>query len=217
MGWFESPVVAPPPPPTLLSRTLSMELVVVFLMGLCTGLLLPYIYHVLFHRYATVKDIPESSFDNEVSLRGTVVAVSDGDTFRLRHMPWLTGVGSYDGKKLTENTLQIRLAGIDTPEIAHFGKPCQPYAKEAKAQLTSMLQGRIVTVRLLRRDQYGRAVCMVTYGTWPFSYQNVSEELLKFGLARVYRLGGAAYGGLLDTFNALEAEAQAARLHIWSD
>ncbi|RHZ38443.1 hypothetical protein DYB26_011124 [Aphanomyces astaci] len=85
-----------------------------------------------FQRFSTVKDIPDACFHQRMTLRGTVVSVSDGDTFRLRHMPlWRT--------------------------ILFLGKECQPYAKEAKAWLVHELKGAVVTVTLLRRDQYGRA------------------------------------------------------------
>ncbi|ETV92161.1 hypothetical protein, variant [Aphanomyces invadans] len=127
------------------------------------------------------------------------------------------GVGSFPPKKLKEHTLQIRLAGVDTPEMPHFGKECQPYAKEAKAWLLNELKDRVVTVTLLRRDQYGRAVCMVAYReSWWNGTKNVSEVLLRRGLAKVYRLSGAEYGGLLDNFNALENQAKEAKLNIWS-
>ncbi|ETV92160.1 hypothetical protein H310_13410 [Aphanomyces invadans] len=192
------------------------ELGVVFVAGLVTGLITPHIMQA-FHRLSTVKDVPDAWFTQHRRLRGTVVAVSDGDTFRMRHMPWLRGVGSFPPKKLKEHTLQIRLAGVDTPEMPHFGKECQPYAKEAKAWLLNELKDRVVTVTLLRRDQYGRAVCMVAYReSWWNGTKNVSEVLLRRGLAKVYRLSGAEYGGLLDNFNALENQAKEAKLNIWS-
>ncbi|KAG9398359.1 putative endonuclease lcl3 [Aphanomyces cochlioides] len=198
----------------------------VFILGVIAGYILPrFMLHL--RRYETVKDIPETCFEQNATFRGQVVAVSDGDTFRVRHVPFLRGAGSYDGK-MTDHTLQIRLAGIDTPELPHFGRECQPYAKEAKAWLESAIKGATVTVQLLRRDQYGRAgrsyrllviesflVCMVTQGTWPFT-KNLSDELLKVGLAKVYRLSEAVYGGRLDLFNALEAQAKQARLNVWS-
>lgn len=44
-----------------------------------------------------------------------------------------------EGKKKSDETLQIRLYAVDCPEIAHFGNPAQPFSAEAK------------TVRLLGR------------------------------------------------------------------
>ena len=38
-----------------------------------------------------------------------------------------------EGKKKSEQTLQIRLYAVDCPEIAHFGNPAQPFSAEAKA------------------------------------------------------------------------------------
>ncbi|OMH80313.1 putative endonuclease LCL3 [Zancudomyces culisetae] len=46
-----------------------------------------------------------------------------------------------DKKKLvlSENTISIRLYGIDAPEMAHFGKAQQPFARESKQYLSDML------------------------------------------------------------------------------
>lgn len=38
-----------------------------------------------------------------------------------------------EGKKKSEQTLQIRLYAVDCPEVAHFGNPAQPFSAEAKA------------------------------------------------------------------------------------
>lgn len=55
------------------------------------------------------------------TLTGKVVRVADGDTVTL------------DGGE------KIRFAQIDTPEISHFGKPTQPFGKEAGAALRQMV------------------------------------------------------------------------------
>lgn len=53
-----------------------------------------------------------------------------------------------------------------------------------------------VRIKLLSRDQYARAVCSVSYPGlfWPLR-KDLSEELLKEGLAVMYRLKGAQYDG----------------------
>jgi micrococcal nuclease len=56
---------------------------------------------------------------------------------------------------------------------------------------------------------------MVHYGRWPFR-KNASEELLKSGLAHVYRQAGAVYGGRQEVFEQLEAKAKAEVINIWS-
>jgi micrococcal nuclease len=56
---------------------------------------------------------------------------------------------------------------------------------------------------------------MVHYGRWPFR-KNASEEILKAGLANVYRQAGAVYGGRLDVFDKIEAQAKKKKRGIWS-
>lgn len=103
----------------------------------------------------------------------------------------------------------------DTPETAKFGKSGQPFGEEAKEWLDATLKGKKLSLTLLHKDQYARAVCMVHYGRWPFR-KNVSEEILKAGLANVYRQAGAVYGGRLNEFEAIEQKAQKQKRGIWS-
>jgi len=72
----------------------------------------------------------------------------------------------------------------------------------------------IVSVKLLKKDQYSRAVATIRYGSWPFT-KDLSEELLKRGYAVVYRQGGAEYDGRKDKFEALEANAKAKKAGLW--
>ncbi|TMW62161.1 hypothetical protein Poli38472_009654 [Pythium oligandrum] len=183
-----------------------------FMAGICVGLLLPKLRQP-FRRFQTVDDIPMSFFHQERQLSATSVSISDGDTFRARHLPFWRGAGAYKGK-LSEHTLQIRLAGIDTPETPKFGNPGQPYGEEAKKWLADALDGKRLTLTLLHKDQYSRAVCMVHYGRWPFR-KNASEEILKAGLGHVYRQAGAVYGGRLVVMERLEAHAQKKKLGMW--
>ncbi|GAB9463764.1 hypothetical protein Gpo141_00001213 [Globisporangium polare] len=184
-----------------------------FVAGICVGLLLPKLRQP-FRRFSTVDDIPMKFFHEERQLTAVGVSYSDGDTFRARHVPFWRGAGAYTGKA-SEHTLQVRLAAIDTPETAKFGNAGQPFGDEAKKWLADHLSGKKLTLTLLHKDQYSRAVCMVEYGRWPFR-RNVSEEILKAGLANVYRQAGAVYGGKQEVFERLEAQAQKKKLGIWS-
>ncbi|KAE9194573.1 hypothetical protein PF002_g23558 [Phytophthora fragariae] len=148
------------------------------------------------------------------SLNTFIIAHFDGDTFRARHLPLFRGPGSFDGK-LSDHTLQIRLAGIDTPETAKFGNPGQPFGDDAKKWLASTLEGKKLTLTLLHKDQYARAVCMVQYGRWPFR-RDASEEILKVGLGQVYRQAGAVYGGKQEIYEGLEEKARKKKKGIWS-
>ncbi|KAF1775301.1 SNase-like [Phytophthora cactorum] len=166
----------------------------------CSALVWP------FRRFSTVEDLPNRLFHQEGKIKAVAVNFSDGDTFRARHLPLFRGAGSYDGK-LSDHTLQIRLAGIDTPETAKFGNPGQPFGDEAKKWLTSTLEGRKLTLALLHKDQYARVVCLVQYGRWPFR-RDASEEILKVGLGQVYRQAGAVYGGKQEVYEELEEKAR---------
>lgn len=64
---------------------------------------------------------------------------------------WLTA-------ELKDETLSIRIAGVDAPELAHFGNPAQPHARESLKWLTKTVEGKRVKVEMLRKDQYGRIV-----------------------------------------------------------
>lgn len=50
------------------------------------------------------------------------------------------------------------VAGVRVAQLAHFGAPEQPYAREAHAWLTKRLLHRTVTVDLYSKDRYGRVV-----------------------------------------------------------
>lgn len=60
--------------------------------------------------------------------------------------------------ELKDETLHIRIAGIDAPEAAHFGRPAQPHSAESLEWLRQTLLGKRVRCQLLRKDQYSRIV-----------------------------------------------------------
>ncbi|SPO21974.1 uncharacterized protein UTRI_01961_B [Ustilago trichophora] len=114
---------------------------------------------VLWWRY--FRRIPTAEYVTPAVLRyrkvlvGRVVTVGDADGFRFHHTPgppllrdWLypwpprtsKTKGAGGRTKLVRETISVRIAGVDAPESAHFGKPAQPFSKEAKAFLTSMVQ-----------------------------------------------------------------------------
>ncbi|CEM19483.1 unnamed protein product [Vitrella brassicaformis CCMP3155] len=174
--------------------------------------------------YKTVDDIPAEQFNKKAKLACRVVNVADGDTIRCRHVVDVgRGGGAQDEKgRLRDTTLSIRLYGVDTPETAKFGNAGQPYGEEAKAFVKERLQDQLVEVKLLRRDQYGRAIAAVTYQKPPaFLFfgggaVDVSQELVDNGLAVIYRGGGAEYNGNKDTLESLEQRAKQRRVNIWS-
>ncbi|KAJ1619354.1 hypothetical protein T492DRAFT_1086281 [Pavlovales sp. CCMP2436] len=183
------------------------------LLGIRLGRVRPF-----WRRWSSVHDIPASAFGDKAPLiRGRVVRVADGDTIRLLHTPtWFSKSRLSQGDIHTGTSLQLRLCTVDAPETAHFGKPAQPFGEDAKAFVEGKLLDRMVSVRLLMKDQYGRAVASVVRNRWPFR-SHISEELLRAGLAEVYRGGGAVYGPAGKAhYIALEAKAKHSRRGMWA-
>jgi endonuclease YncB( thermonuclease family) len=151
-------------------------------------------------------------------LRGRVVSVSDGDTVRFLHAPtWFHSSKLQEGVKLSDLALPIRVCTIDTPETAKFGKPGQPYGEEAKQCLEKLAMNKIVQIRLLQKDQYGRAVAELRSPGFLWWNQYADQQLLKAGLAEVYRGNGAVYGHLgKEAYIQLEQDAKDAKRGMWA-
>jgi endonuclease YncB( thermonuclease family) len=120
---------------------------------------------------------------------------------------------------LKDETLHIRIAGVDAPEAAHFGKLAQPGSAEALAFLKGLLEGKTIWTKLIRKDQYSRVVCalfsharripipdarllQVGLPYLPprflpsrfFKGKPVAFEMLRAGHATTYEQAGAEYG-----------------------
>ncbi|KAF4555822.1 Endonuclease-like protein [Elsinoe fawcettii] len=142
------------------------------------------LYKSRLRRIPDAAHIPPSFFRRR-SLYGYVPSVGDGDNFRLFHTPggrlagwgWLpsrrqfllpapgtTAQAKESGKaekghgKQKLETIHVRIAGVDAPELAHFGRPSQPHGHESLEILRELVLGRYVRVYLYRRDQYERVV-----------------------------------------------------------
>ncbi|KAH8676002.1 hypothetical protein BX600DRAFT_508188 [Xylariales sp. PMI_506] len=164
----------------------------------------------------------QPSFFRKRSVFGKVTSVGDGDNFHLYHTPggrlagwgWLRRVPN---KKpdLRGKTIPIRIAGIDAPEGAHFGRPAQPFAAEALRWLADYIQGRRVRAKVYKRDQYDRIVATVFVRRFLLR-KDVGLEMLKRGLATTYEAkSGAEFGGLEAKYKAAEARAKAKKRGIW--
>ena len=149
-----------------------------------------------FRRFTDLASVPSAYVGPDAPLlRGRVVSVSDGDTVRFYHAPSrLFHSSTLDtSQKMSDQALAIRLCTIDTPETAKFGKDGQPFGEEAKNYLKEMVDQKMVHIRLLTKDQYGRGVAELRTGRWPFRTYT-DEQMLQAGLAEVYQGGGAVYG-----------------------
>ncbi|POS68638.1 nuclease domain-containing protein [Diaporthe helianthi] len=157
---------------------------------------------------------------------GRVTSVGDGDGFHLYHTPggrlagwgWLRTVLT-DKKQLRGQTIPIRIAGIDAPEGAHFGRPAQPHASEALRWLQSSILNRYVRARVYKRDQYERIVATVYLRRFFFFRRDIGLEMLRRGLATTYEAKtGAEFGGeaMEKIYRDAEAEAKKKKLGLWS-
>ena len=120
----------------------------------------------------------------------------------------------YDGDTLTAvegNTeIEISLAGIDAPEFSkkkHL--PSQPYSQKSKEYLSSMVLNKNVNISFYGKDRHGR-----TLGVVFVDEKNVNLEMVKAGLAEVYR-GTPVPGFDSGPYLKAESEARKAVLGIW--
>lgn len=176
--------------------------------------------NLMFTTFMTANDIPSQYFEKKAEINGVVVHVVDGDTVRIRHMTTWFSDSTFVGP-LSQNTIIVRLAAVDAPELGKGNKSGQPFAEEAANFVSANLKGKKVCIKLLAKDQYGRVLGRVTYrksGMFIFrsSKRDISEQLLKKGLAVVYRGGGARYDGGVDQWNQLEQLAVEKKRGMWA-
>ena len=120
-----------------------------------------------------------------------------------------------DANRILEQ-IPIRIAGIDAPENAHFGKPAQPFAVEALDWLSSYILNRSVRAQIYKRDQYERVVATVYVRRFLFR-KDVGYEMIKRGLATTYEAkSGAEFGGKKEKYEKAMALAKKKRRGMWS-
>uniref|UniRef100_A0A7S1EQF4 TNase-like domain-containing protein n=1 Tax=Timspurckia oligopyrenoides TaxID=708627 RepID=A0A7S1EQF4_9RHOD len=170
--------------------------------------------------------ITQSMLNRRAKLSGVIVKVGDGDNFRMLHTPSLRRIFNWfkrnsvanETRKLSETTIHVRLAGVDAPECAHFGQVGQKHGPEALEWLRNRIQGKRVTIQVLKRDQYERVVATAwVKPSWWRRQQDVSYELVRAGYGVVYRGGTAVYNGALKRLESAERIAQKARRGMWVD
>ncbi|RYH21181.1 hypothetical protein EON65_21285 [archaeon] len=171
-------------------------------------------------QFETASDIPDSFFKGKKIIHTVVEKIVDGDTVRVRHKS-CTRARSYEGP-MKDHTIMVRIAAVDTPETAKRGEKGQPFAEEARLFTEKQLKNKEVDVKLLSKDKYGRVIGRISYkSTYFFGMvsikRDISEELLKQGLAVVYRQGGAQYDGGVAQWNALEQRAIQQKKGMWKN
>jgi endonuclease YncB( thermonuclease family) len=101
--------------------------------------------------------------------------------------------------------LTIRLVGIDAPEVSHKKyEPGQPFSQQSTKHLAGFVLNEQVTVKSFGNDRYGRIL-----GEVFLNGKNVNLELIKAGLAEVYR-GTPASGMNMGAYWEAERQAQKA-------
>lgn len=115
-----------------------------------------------------------------------------------------------DGDTLIIQKTQVRLFGVDAPEINH------PYGQKAKWALVALCKGHTVEATVTDTDNYGRGVakCILSDG------RDLSAEMVKQGLAIDWaKFSGGAYRSM-ETPDArkklwLADARQKGRMHVW--
>lgn len=191
-----------------------------------TTLALLRLYKTYLRRIPTV-DYLKPGFFRRRSIYGYVTRVGDGDNFHLYHTPggrlagwgWLSGrkVQNLTAKALKNRTVHVRVAGIDAPEAAHFGRPAQPYSQEALDWLRRTVLHKYVRAYPYAKDQYGRVVSSVFLSRWLFFKTDVGLSMIKNGLATVYEAKtGSEFGGQEARYRAAEEDAKRSGRGMWN-
>ncbi len=115
-----------------------------------------------------------------------------------------------DGDTIVIRKTQIRLFGVDAPEIDH------PFGNKAKWALVSLCKGQTVRAEVMEQDSHGRTVarCYLHDG------RDLSAEMVKLGLALDWpKFSGGEYCSL-EMPDArkklwLAAARQRGHMHVW--
>jgi len=135
----------------------------------------------------------------EVADTVTITRIVDGDTFY--------GISSKRGVEI-----KYRPIGMNTPEIARYGKPAQPFAQEATDYMKSLIKkgDKIrVTYDVQTVDKYGRDLVYAYTMTGLF----INADLVRAGWAQV-----ATYPPNVihvDTYIQLQQEAREKGRGMW--
>lgn len=160
-------------------------------------------------RITTIHQLPKNYKNTRI--HGYVSSVSDGDGFRLFHTPFLRRKVYRKG----DQTIQIRLAMIDAPEVRKFSRPAQPFSKESKEYLAKLINKKNVIVKMLAIDVYNRVIASV-YVHEGSKVINISLEMVRVGLACVYVGKVVAYDDYKEMLEKYERNARNMKLGMWN-
>lgn len=135
----------------------------------------------------------------------------DSDSARRSDKAILQGAAYViDGDTIVVEKTQIRLFGVDAPEIDH------PFGKKAKWALVSLCKGQPILAEVAEQDVHGRTVarCYLPDG------RDLSAEMVRLGLALDWpKFSGGKYRSLelpgIRRKLWLADARQKGRLHVW--
>ncbi|WP_234423535.1 thermonuclease family protein [Tateyamaria sp. Alg231-49] len=115
-----------------------------------------------------------------------------------------------DGDTIVIKKTQIRLFGVDAPELDH------PYGQKAKWAMVKLCKGQTIRAEVTEQDDHGRTVarCYLPDG------RDLSAEMVKLGLAIDWpKFSGGIYRDF-ETPDArkklwLAAARQKGHMHVW--
>ncbi len=147
--------------------------------------------------------LPFNSFsESNKTIKGRVSHVYDGDTIYI--------------KSTTSGGVRIRLGLIDAPERSYKksrskrkNKKGQPFGYKSFKYLKSKIYNRIVTVKIIDKDDYNRLVGIVFYRG-----ENINLQIVRDGYAWAYRKYLKGRGDARDYYSA-EEKARHLRLGLW--
>lgn len=125
---------------------------------------------------------------------GYCVEVYDGNSIKCR----------VDGRNVV-----VRLFGMAAPEEGQYGRPSQPFAREASAYLAKRVLNAFVGVIPTANDMYAR-----TFARALVDEEDISLTMIKLGLAEVNREN--LKEPFLTEYSRAEEEAKGQRLGMWA-
>jgi len=125
---------------------------------------------------------------------GYCIQVYDGNTIKCR----------VDGRNVV-----VRLFGMSAPEEGQYGRPSQPFAREATAFLAKKTHNAWVGVVPTETDKFSRTIGRVLLGE-----EDIARAMIRAGLAKVYREN--LNEPFLTEYTRAEEEAKRQRLGMWS-
>ncbi|SDY57157.1 Endonuclease YncB, thermonuclease family [Hymenobacter psychrophilus] len=169
-----------------------------------------YTYLLLMLSCSTLIRVEGQTVRASRALRPSVVApVVLGPTgfWQLMRVRRVVDADTYEVDSPMGAVARVRLLGVDAPESS------QPYGRQAMEQVAALVQGRLVWVRLLGGDAYGRNLVAVKLRPAAFETRPavaLDSLLVVRGWAWAYDPGHVVAGRAAE-----QQQAQAARRGLW--